>query len=139
LAAEGPNDYMQRLIIKDKDKLHPVYAKIIQIHVTEEARHISFANQYLLNKCKDLPWFKKKLLKIISPFIINTANNLIFKLDKTILKKYKIPAGTMDEAYKNNTRFYESQQEVYSILNKAGLIDQASIKYWKLLGLLKTN
>ena len=46
LGGEDPVDHVQRLQLRAGES-HPVVERIMRIHVTEEARHVSFARQYL--------------------------------------------------------------------------------------------
>ena len=48
LGGEDPVDHLQRRVLSDADtKLHPLVERIMRIHTTEEARHLSFARHYL--------------------------------------------------------------------------------------------
>ncbi len=48
LAGEDPIDYVQRQTLrKNRQDTHPLIRRIMQIHVTEEARHMSFARHTL--------------------------------------------------------------------------------------------
>src|SRR5579859_3772657 len=51
LAGEDPIDYVQRQMLrKQRAEIHPLLRRIMQIHVTEEARHMSFARHNLRNR-----------------------------------------------------------------------------------------
>lgn len=47
LAGEEPIDHTQKSVLREGRKLHPIMERVMAIHVAEEARHISFAHQYL--------------------------------------------------------------------------------------------
>ena len=47
LGGEDPIDHVQRTTLRSGRELHPLLRRIMQIHVTEEARHICFARYYL--------------------------------------------------------------------------------------------
>ena len=47
LGGEDPIDHVQRTTLRSGRELHPLLERIMRIHVTEEARHLSFARQYL--------------------------------------------------------------------------------------------
>ncbi len=44
ISAEEPGDYMQRVILRAGEQVHPLVGRIMAIHVAEESRHISFAH-----------------------------------------------------------------------------------------------
>lgn len=50
LAGEEPIDHIQKAILRSGAEGHPLLTRIMQIHVAEEARHISFAHEFLRTK-----------------------------------------------------------------------------------------
>ena len=47
LAGEEPIDHTQKNVLREGKSLHPIMERVMAIHVAEEARHISFAHEYL--------------------------------------------------------------------------------------------
>jgi hypothetical protein len=47
LAGEAPIDFVQKTLLASRRSPHPLLKRIMQIHVTEEARHICFASRFL--------------------------------------------------------------------------------------------
>src|SRR5262245_45911005 len=47
LAGEDPIDHVQRTMLASGRPVHPLLRRVMQIHVTEEARHLCFARHYL--------------------------------------------------------------------------------------------
>ena len=47
LAGEEPIDHTQKNVLREGKTLHPIMERVMAIHVAEEARHISFAHEYL--------------------------------------------------------------------------------------------
>ena len=47
LAGEEPIDHTQKNVLREGKELHPIMERVMAIHVAEEARHISFAHEYL--------------------------------------------------------------------------------------------
>jgi len=47
LGGEDPIDYVQRTMLRSEREVHPLLRRMMQIHVTEEARHLCFARAYL--------------------------------------------------------------------------------------------
>jgi hypothetical protein len=46
LGGEDPIDYVQRRDLRGGRAIHPLLERVMRIHVTEEARHLSFARHY---------------------------------------------------------------------------------------------
>src|SRR5213078_2166833 len=55
LGGEDPIDYVQRRELRSGQELHPLLERIMRIHVTEEARHLSFARHYLKHGPRPAP------------------------------------------------------------------------------------
>ena len=47
LAGEEPIDHTQKNVLREGKSLHPIMERVMAIHVAEEARHISFAHEFL--------------------------------------------------------------------------------------------
>jgi len=45
LSGEEPIDHLQKAILREGEAMHPLLQRIMQIHIAEEARHISFAHE----------------------------------------------------------------------------------------------
>src|SRR5947208_5954929 len=67
LGGEDPIDFVQRQALRSGEEIHPLLARIMRIHVTEEARHLSFARHYLKRNVSDLGWFRRQQLAIRVP------------------------------------------------------------------------
>ena len=57
LGGEDPIDHVQRTVLRSGREIPPIFKRIMQIHVTEEARHLCFARQYLRARVPELPLF----------------------------------------------------------------------------------
>ena len=66
LGGEDPADHIQREELR-RGTPHPLVEQIIRIHVTEEARHISFARNYLRQAVPRLGWFRRRRLALQRP------------------------------------------------------------------------
>ena len=54
LAGEEPIDHTQKNVLREGKSLHPIMERVMAIHVAEEARHISFAHEYLRKRVPDI-------------------------------------------------------------------------------------
>ena len=54
LAGEEPIDHTQKTVLREGKSLHPIMERVMAIHVAEEARHISFAHEYLRKRVPGL-------------------------------------------------------------------------------------
>ena len=69
LGGEEPIDYLQRKALRSSATLHPLLERIFRIHVSEEARHVSFAQAFLRRRTAELGGFRRGLLSLTAPLI----------------------------------------------------------------------
>ena len=67
LAGEEPIDHTQKNVLREGKSLHPIMERVMAIHVAEEARHISFAHEYLRKRVPHLPRRKRFWLSLLRP------------------------------------------------------------------------
>ena len=72
LGGEDPIDHVQRTVLRSGRDLHPLLERIMRIHVTEEARHLSFARQYLRHNVPKLGRGDGVAIAIEAPIILAT-------------------------------------------------------------------
>ena len=65
LAGEEPIDHTQKNVLREGKALHPIMERVMAIHVAEEARHISFAHEYLRKRVPHLPRRKRFWLSLL--------------------------------------------------------------------------
>ena len=70
LAGEEPIDHTQKNVLREGKALHPIMERVMAIHVAEEARHISFAHEYLRKRVPGLRPRKRFLLSLHVPIIM---------------------------------------------------------------------
>jgi len=72
LGGEDPIDHVQRKVLRSGRDIHPLLERIMRIHVTEEARHLSFARQYLRDTVPNLPRRRRTAIAIQAPITLAT-------------------------------------------------------------------
>lgn len=139
LAGEEPIDHIQKAILRSSDDLHPLLERIMQIHVAEEARHISFAHEYLLERVPELGPVRKGLLSVLYPLTMRIACDLIVVPGKEITTEVGVPRSVVKDV------FWRSEQgrrmlrdlfgDVRALAEDTGLMNPVSRRVWKLLGI----
>ena len=139
LGGEDPIDYVQRRELRSGRDLHPLLERIMRIHVTEEARHLSFARQYLKQHAQDLSIHKRRALGIGAPIILAVMAQMMLKPSPQIVDKYEIPKTVIKEAFDSNERHREqtltSLRKVRQLIEDLGLLTPSYQRLWKTLGL----
>jgi hypothetical protein len=135
LGGEDPIDHLQREVLRKQDDLHPLLERIMRIHVTEEARHLSFARHWLKQRVPKLGPIKKTILAIGAPLILGEMGGLMMKPSDEIVRLYGIPSEVIDEAYANNPAWKESAavalRKVRILCRELDLINPLTKRIWQ--------
>ena len=111
----------------------------MQIHVTEEARHLCFARQYLKENVPNLGMLKRLMLAVRTPIILAVMAKMMMQPSGQVIRTYGIPREVVKEAYTRNplhrSRTLEAIRKVRELCDELGLLTPFSIRIWKVLGL----
>src|SRR5439155_1188500 len=102
LGGEDPIDHVQRTELVSGRPLHPLLERIMRIHVTEEARHLSFARHYLRAHVPLLTPAARARLALQAPLILGPMAQLMMRPSAEIVRTYRIPGEVVAEAYTRN-------------------------------------
>jgi hypothetical protein len=135
LAGEEPADYLQREQLKIGYP-HPLMERITRIHVTEEARHISFARHYLRRTVPELGRARRALLSLAMPVVMWAGALLMVRPGRSFRRANSIPAAVQREANRTpeaRTLLAGSVQKVRDFADELGLANPLARRLWFLL------
>jgi hypothetical protein len=139
LGGEDPIDHVQRSALRSGRPVHPLLKRIMQIHVTEEARHLCFARHYLKRHAAELSGFRRFVLSRRAPFILAVMAQLMMRPSSQVIRTYGIPPEVIREAYTRNPahrrKTLEALQKVRDLLIEIGVVTQSSQRLWRWLGI----
>jgi hypothetical protein len=139
LGGEDPIDHVQRRELRNGGEIHPLLERIMRIHVTEEARHLSFARHYLKKRVPSLGRVRRAELAVGAPLILAAMAQLMLRPSRQIVATYSIPKEVLDDAYTSNSEHraatIESLQKVRRLCEEVGLLTPAYRQLWRALGL----
>src|SRR5438045_4003015 len=139
LGGEDPIDYVQRQELRSEKEIHPLLERIMRIHVTEEARHLSFARHYLKRNVPALGWFRRRMLGVRVPFILGSMAGMMLKPSKSMVREFGIPKSVIKEAFDDNPQarqfVRDSIKKVRSLCVELGIITPVSKQLWKAFGI----
>jgi para-aminobenzoate N-oxygenase AurF len=139
LGGEEPIDYVQRKVLRGDNDLPPVLERVMRIHVTEEARHLSFARSYLKTRAAKLRWYGRLQLGIGAPIILSTMAGLMLRPSPQLVATYRIPQGVIAQAYTNNATAKAENlaaiRRVRKLCAELGVLGPGYRLWWRLLGL----
>jgi hypothetical protein len=135
LGGEDPIDHVQRQMLRRRENVHPLLRRVCQIHITEEARHLSFARLYLRRNVPKLGSFKKRMLSIRTPLILGQMSQMMMRPSQQIVRRYGIPESVLREAYDDNRlhkqRTAEAVAKVRTLCQELGIITPGTVRLWK--------
>lgn len=139
LGGEDPIDHVQRTVLRSGRDLHPLTERIMRIHVTEEARHLSFARQYLRHNVPKLPRWRRAVISLQAPIILHLMAGVMMRPPKDLVRRYHIPKAVLREAYRSDgpapQSVRDSLRKVRELLVDLGLVGPVSKRLWKALRL----
>ncbi len=100
LSGEVFIDHDNREMLRaDAATQHPTLRRIVQIHVTEEARHVCFAEAYLREHLPRAPAWRRRLLHRIVPGILARGEELMLHPTPGLVVRYAIPQDVIRDAF----------------------------------------
>ena len=139
LGGEDPIDHVQRAALRSGRDIHPLLKRVMQIHVTEEARHLCFARHYLKEHVPRLGRVRRFILSRRAPFILAIMAQMMMRPSGQIVRAYGIPRAVIREAYTRNpvhrARTLEALRKVRDLCAELGLVTPSSRRLWRVLGI----
>jgi hypothetical protein len=139
LGGEDPIDYVQRQELRGAGEIHPLLERIMRIHVTEEARHLSFARHYLKRTVPELSWFRRRMLAVRVPFILGQMAGMMLKPSKSMVREFGIPKSVIKEAFDDNPQarqfVKDSIKKVRNLCVELRIVSPVSKQLWKAFGI----
>ena len=139
LSGEAPIDHVQRTELRRGGELHPLLRRIMQIHVTEEARHVCFAERYLEEHVPPLGAARMLSLRIQTPFILRETTAQMLRPPKQFLTLMGIPREVTKEAFSDGPAHRRLTDEgirpVRDLCIRLGIVTPAFVPLWRALGL----
>ncbi len=137
LGGEDPIDHVQRRRLR-AGIAHPLLERIIRIHVTEEARHLSFARHYLRAELSHLPRARRATLSVAVPALLGIMVRLMLAPPPGFARRNGIPAAVVREAKRSpehRALLCDSVAKIRRLCEETGLMNPAARLAWRLAGL----
>ncbi|MFC9896905.1 diiron oxygenase [Nocardia sp. NPDC127579] len=99
LGGEEPIDHYQKALIRDGDSVPPAVLRTMQIHIAEEARHISFAGEFLAAHLARMNPASKAVCALAFPLAMRWLAGEIMAPPRSFARQFDIPEQVMREAF----------------------------------------
>ena len=134
LGGEEPIDYAQRETLRSGRQVHPLVERVMRIHVTEEARHICFAREYLRHRVPLLSPQRRLSLTLQAPFLLNEMARQMMHPSAHVVRTYGIPREVVAEAFTQNAAqrafVMASLSKVRELCMELGLVTPWTRRFW---------
>lgn len=137
LGGEDPIDHVQRQQLK-AENAHPIAERIMRIHVTEEARHLSFARHTLKSTVPELSWFRRQVVAVAAPVVLGIMVRMMVVPQADLVRYCNVPKSVMREANRSEAGrrlLTESVAKPRKLLRELGLMNPVSRSIWKAMGI----
>ncbi|HXX88778.1 MAG TPA: diiron oxygenase [Acidimicrobiales bacterium] len=136
LGGEDPVDLLQRRQLR-AGIAHPLVERIMRIHVTEEARHLSFARQYLKLHVPELGWARRQVLSFAAPALLGVMARLMLLPSPQLVHRFGVPRRARRQAWRNGgaALVRDSVGKPRRLCVELGLVHRPARALWRLLGI----
>jgi len=141
LGGEDPVDHVQRLHLQVED-FHPLVRTIMRIHLTEEARHLSFARQYVKREVPRIPRWRRTMMALYAPVLFGVMTRMMVFPSRSLLKSVGAPVGQVRRAERSaesKQLLIDSTAKTRKLVAEAGLMTPAATVLWRRFGIAPTS
>ncbi|MFC3966240.1 AurF N-oxygenase family protein [Nocardia jiangsuensis] len=139
LAGEEPIDHIQKDILRSTDDIHPIMRGVMAIHIAEEARHISFAHEFLEQHVPERNARQRFVLSLAMPLIMWILGRAIATPPRTFFDEFDVPESVRKELFYGSDEakkvFADYFGDVRMLAEKIGMMNPISRRLWKALGM----
>lgn len=138
LGGEEPIDHYQKGLIRQGADLPPAVLRTMQIHVAEEARHISFAGEFLHRRISRMSRGRRRVCAYAFPIAMRWLATEIMKPHPEIVERFDIPNDVMREAFWDSPHARRVLAgyfaDMRTLADSAGIYTTGSRRLWRALG-----
>ncbi|WP_405133177.1 diiron oxygenase [Nocardia sp. NBC_01388] len=139
LSGEEPIDHIQKSILRAGEQVHPIMRGVMAIHIAEEARHISFAHEFLEHHVPQTNPLEKLVLSVAFPIVMWIGGRAIIIPPRAFFREFGIPAQVRKEVFFGSPDSKETFAgyfgDVRALAKRIGLMNPVSKTVWKVLGI----
>ncbi|MGH3641402.1 MAG: diiron oxygenase, partial [Mycobacterium sp.] len=129
-------DHTQKNVLREGKTLHPIMERVMAIHVAEEARHISFAHEYLRKRVPELSWRKRFVLSIYVPVVMRILCSAIIVPPRTFWKKFDIPRSVRKDIFFKSPESRQMLRDMFGdvrmLAHDSGLMNPLAKLVWRI-------
>lgn len=136
LGGEDPVDHLQRQQLR-RGNGHPLVERIMRIHVTEEARHVSFARNLLKTTVPRMDPVSRAALSVMTPAMFAYMTRLMVDAPLSLHRGAGVPREVIAEARRTPERarlLVAAAAKPRKLCEELGLMNPVSRRLWRAFG-----
>jgi len=98
----------REMLRRPSAEVHPLLRRVMQIHVTEEARHVCFAEHFLKERLPQLGPKKRAVLRAVVPLVLFDPARMLLTPPAALVKRYAIPREALRQAFGPGSQFRQT-------------------------------
>ncbi|TLF75777.1 AurF N-oxygenase family protein [Nocardia cyriacigeorgica] len=139
LGGEEPIDHFQKALIRDGANLPPMVLRTMEIHIAEEARHISFAGEFLKAHIAKMNPVSTQVCAIAFPLAMRWLAGEIIAPPRSFAEKFDIPREVIKEAFWRSPQSRKILSgyfgDMRALADEIGLMNPVTRRLWNALGI----
>lgn len=139
LCGEQPVHFQQTLLQRRASQIPPLLNKITFIHLAEEARHITFADDHLEQRIEQSGRIKRATYAILFPLFLRWLMGEIFTPPRTFAREFGMPRRAFKAAYWRSAHsrrmMAESAADARRVAENLGIRTVWTRWIWRVLGI----
>lgn len=132
------DDDNRRTLKRPTANVHPLVRLVTQIHVTEEARHVCFAESYLKERLPKLGRLGRAQIAWIVPFMMADSARVMLTPDARLVKRFGIPKAALRQAFGPRSGYCQQlariTEPVRELLEPHGMLEPRHLRFWRMVG-----
>ena len=136
LAGEEPIDHTQKNVLREGKALHPIMERVMAIHVAEEARHISFAHEYLRKRLPHLRRTQRFWLSLNVPIIMRVLCQAIIVPPRSFFREFGIPREVRKDLFFKSPESRQMLRDMFAdvrmLCHDTGLMNPPAKLMWRI-------
>lgn len=137
LGGEEPIDHYQKAVIRDGEHMPPMVLRTMQIHIAEEARHISFAGEFLATHVARMGKFNRGVCSVAFPIAMRWLAGEIMAPPRSFEREFGIPRTVIKQAFWKSPHSQRVLSgyfgDMRKLTNDLGLMNRTAKQLWRLL------
>jgi hypothetical protein len=139
LGGEEPIDHYQKALLRENVPMPPAVLRTMEIHIAEEARHISFADAFLRLRLPRLSRVERGIVSVAFPIIMRWLAGEIMTAPRAFQKRFDIPDDVFREAFWRSPTSRQIMGSYFgdmrTLATETGLMNRISRRVWRRMGI----